>query len=127
MCYAYGRGHYRTFDGKNFYFYGTCKYVMVYLKNSFIRFGVSLINDPTCDISAPCKKKVEIHMEDVIVLLDTSVNGRPSVTINGDPVNVPYKERTPSIRLVCICNFFVDICSNNVVKCIADESLLSKF
>ena len=106
MCYAYGRGHYRTFDGNNYYFYGTCKYQMVYVKDSLIRFSVSLINDPNCDVNGPCQKKVEVVMEDAIVMLGSNgLDGIPRVTINNEDVIIPYKKRTPSIRMVG-CEFF---------------------
>ena len=106
MCYAYGRGHYRTFDGNNYYFYGTCKYQMVYVKDSLIRFSVSLINDPNCDVNGPCQKKVEVVMEDAIVMLGSNgLDGVPRVTINNEDVIIPYKKRTPSIRMVG-CEFF---------------------
>jgi hypothetical protein len=109
MCYAYGRGHYRTFDGKNYYFYGTCKYQMVYVKDPLIKFSVVLINDPNCDINADCKKGVEVVMEDANVFLGTTTteSGMPYVTINGIQESIPYKKRTPSIRVVSIDFSFV--------------------
>ena len=115
MCYAYGRGHYRTFDGNNYYFYGTCKYQMVYVKDSLIRFSVSLINDPNCDINAPCEKKVEVVMEDAVVMLGRKgLNGIPHVTINDQVVNIPYKKRTPSIRMVSYDVLFV-VCKTMLI------------
>lgn len=101
MCYAYGRGHYRTFDGKNYYYYGTCRYEMVYIKDPLVQFSVTLINDPNCDINGPCNKEVEVTMEGANVFLGgNNENGKPYVTINGEEVTIPYKKKTPSIRMV---------------------------
>ena len=83
---------------------------MVYAKDPLIRFNVILINDPNCDINAPCKKKVEVVMEDAKVFLGPFQDGKPYVTINGKEVNIPYKKSTPSIRMVSMitsCLMFV--------------------
>ena len=74
---------------------------MVYVKDSLIKFSVILINDPNCDINAPCKKGVEVVIEDAKVFLGTITEyGMPYVTINGKEETIPYKKRTPSIRMV---------------------------
>ena len=81
---------------------------MAYVKDPLIRFSVVLINDPYCDINDLCNKKVEVMMEGAIVLLgNTNENGIPDVTINGEGVDIPYKKKTPSIRIVSMISCLI--------------------
>ena len=60
-CYTWGQAHYKTFDGKYFYFPGHCSYQLV-ADCSENTFSIHVTKDPLCLTSSSCRRAVELYL-----------------------------------------------------------------
>lgn len=61
LCYTWGQHHYKTFDGKYFYFPGRCTYKLV-ADCVDDMFSVHVTNDPNCPEDMKCRRGVELYL-----------------------------------------------------------------
>ena len=61
LCYTWGQYHYKTFDGKYFYFPGRCTYKLV-ADCVDDMFSVHVTNDPYCPEDLKCRRGVELYL-----------------------------------------------------------------
>ena len=69
LCFTFGQTHYKTFDGKYFYFPGKCKYSLV----EDCEIGgnaIQVVNDPKCTHLTDCARSVHIYFGETVIKVD---------------------------------------------------------
>ena len=61
LCYTWGQSHYKTFDGKYFYFPGRCSYKLVADCLDDL-FSIHVTNDDGCLSITNCRRSVELYL-----------------------------------------------------------------
>lgn len=87
LCYTWGQSHFKTFDGKYFYFPGQCSYKFV-ADCLDDMFAVHVTNDPDCQSITKCRRSIELYLggNEIKIHLDQGTR----VSVNGANVNLPY-------------------------------------
>lgn len=90
ICWAWGDPHYHTFDGYNFDFQGTCKYVISKTcgkLDGLVPFSVTERNDNRGNTAVSYVREVDVSVYGYNITIRKSQVGR--VMVNGELVNLP--------------------------------------
>ena len=70
LCFTFGQTHYKTFDGKYFYFPGRCKYNFVEDCDGSDDFAIQVANDPKCSHLTDCTRSVLVYIGETVIKVD---------------------------------------------------------
>ncbi|XP_028403857.1 mucin-2-like isoform X2 [Dendronephthya gigantea] len=93
LCFTFGQTHYKTFDGKYFYYPGKCTYNLLQACDG--GDSIQVANDPKCSDLADCARSVRLYMGELVIKLESD-----RVTIDGKEVSPPYFKNSIVIQRV---------------------------
>eukprot|EP00795_Rhopilema_esculentum_P013727 gene13727-4647_t len=96
-CYVWGRGHYSTFDGRQYEFNGGCSYVLLHDTEPTSSFRIIVINDPKANYNSTVKRKLKLTIDSKEIYLGQKIGNTFTVMVEKKPVTLPY-EGNPKIR-----------------------------
>lgn len=72
VCFTWGGAHYKTFDGRYFYFAGRCTYKLVHDCQDQM-FSVHVVNDLKCQNQTSCSVGVNLYLGGVDIKVNYSL------------------------------------------------------